>query len=254
MTSSMAGAHRSSSNPLIPCELEHSVVWNRIRGSGRVLWWWRRYLLVARGAPTTWLNSDVQCYPTWRCYEPRWRRWNALEELGAHHKAVELIGEAGDGQEEEINGGRALAPSLSVSTGSFPPRLAWRGEGENHSGASEMHGVARGCLYRSSWSSLELGFGGRCREDEQEKGERILGFQQRWSPFYTRRRAAAFILGVQKAAADQASSSAPPSSLPSRGRRWLREAVCGNWVGLVLGFSQVTSSPIFFHLIPFIFI
>jgi hypothetical protein len=32
-----------------------------------------------------------------------------LEESGAHHGAVELIGEAGDGQEEEIDGGRASA-------------------------------------------------------------------------------------------------------------------------------------------------
>jgi hypothetical protein len=31
-------------------------------------------------------------------------RWNTLEEPGAHHGAVELISEAGDGQEEEING------------------------------------------------------------------------------------------------------------------------------------------------------
>jgi hypothetical protein len=32
-----------------------------------------------------------------------------LEESGAHHGAVELVGEARDGQEEEIDGGRALA-------------------------------------------------------------------------------------------------------------------------------------------------
>jgi hypothetical protein len=32
-----------------------------------------------------------------------------LEESGAHHGAVELVGEAGDGQEEEIDGGWASA-------------------------------------------------------------------------------------------------------------------------------------------------
>jgi hypothetical protein len=32
-----------------------------------------------------------------------------LEESGAHHGAVELVGEAGDDQEEEIDGGRASA-------------------------------------------------------------------------------------------------------------------------------------------------
>jgi hypothetical protein len=47
MMSLLQFPHRSSSNPMILCEMEHSVVWNRTRGSGRVLWWWRSYLLVA---------------------------------------------------------------------------------------------------------------------------------------------------------------------------------------------------------------
>jgi hypothetical protein len=36
-------------------------------------------------------------------------RWNALEGSGAHHGAVELVGEVGDGQKEEIDNGRAAA-------------------------------------------------------------------------------------------------------------------------------------------------
>jgi hypothetical protein len=43
---------------------------------------------------------------------------------------------------------------------------------------------------------------------------------------------------------------------PSRGRRQLREAVCGDWVGPVLGFGQVGCDPVSslpFFLIHFIF-
>jgi hypothetical protein len=39
-------------------------------------------------------------------------------------------------------------PSLPASTGSFPARLAWRGEGEHHGGASEHLMGARGVLKR----------------------------------------------------------------------------------------------------------
>jgi hypothetical protein len=39
-------------------------------------------------------------------------------------------------------------PSLPASTGSFPPQLAWHGEGENHGGASELVGEASGDLQR----------------------------------------------------------------------------------------------------------
>jgi hypothetical protein len=37
-------------------------------------------------------------------------------------------------------------PSSSASTGSLPPRLVWRGEGEHHGGASEHLMGARGVL------------------------------------------------------------------------------------------------------------
>jgi hypothetical protein len=36
--------------------------------------------------------------------QPRLRRWSTWEEPEAHHEAIELVGEAGGGQEEEIDG------------------------------------------------------------------------------------------------------------------------------------------------------
>jgi hypothetical protein len=94
-----------------------------------------------------------------------------------------MLGEVGEGQNRwqfddelrpEVKENGSLASIEDSST-----RLAWEGRRWTPGAASEMHRVARGCLYRSSRSSPELGFGGRCREDELEgirRGAASLGF------------------------------------------------------------------------------
>jgi hypothetical protein len=73
--------HRSNSNPMIWCKLERSVVWNRTRGSGRVLWWWRRYPLVA-GA----------CFSELYCGAARWSMVTAS--YGDSYNSIRCAGDS----------------------------------------------------------------------------------------------------------------------------------------------------------------
>jgi hypothetical protein len=74
-------------------------------------------------------------------------------------------------------------------------------------------------------------------ESSKKEERRNLGFiPSGGTSFYSHRRSAAFILGVEKAAADRSIPSTPPSCLRARGRRrpeevsWARTlAGCGCW-------------------------
>jgi hypothetical protein len=104
MTSSLAGAHRSSLNPLIPCELEHLVVWNRSRGSRRFRWWWRRYLLVIGTLPVACLSGGARRWPVQEFYWMRGRWQRILGWPEAHADAEELASEVAGGRTREIIG------------------------------------------------------------------------------------------------------------------------------------------------------
>jgi hypothetical protein len=110
-------------------------------------------------------------------------------------------------------------PSSSVSTGSFPPWLAWREEGENHGGVSKLPTEAWGYLQRRHWNSRVLGF--RVLQELKREREKsaVLGFPWRRGASYRRPGSAAFIWCVETPVVDRASASPPPSCFLARGRR-----------------------------------
>jgi hypothetical protein len=118
--------------------------------------------------------GDVRRRPMRRRYRMSQRRWNAWEWSGAHHGAVELIGEAGDGQEEEIDNGRAsgcraLRGWLGASW------IAWLGGGGwgSHGEALGLHGATPVGFNRRRRGMARLGFWSPARN--LEEGEE-LGF------------------------------------------------------------------------------
>jgi hypothetical protein len=124
-----------------------------------------------RRCTTTWPNGGARWWPMRWWYGLRWRKRRTWGEPEAHHGAVELVGEAGGGQEEEINDGRASG--CRAHRGRLgASQLAWLGRGERggHGGAQELLCDTPGGLNRRRQDMTRARVWYLGEKSEREKG------------------------------------------------------------------------------------
>jgi hypothetical protein len=256
MTSSMKFTHRLISNPMILCKLAQVSAGKRSRRSRRVRGYQPRRVLTHGTSPAASPGGGACSDRCGGCYRTSWRRWNAWEGSGAHHGSVELVGEAGDGREEEIGDDRAAAcrarrRRLRAS------QLGWLEEEIEKTTVKLWDSSVR--LQMASldgdWAWPGLGFQLLQGTRERRRTTAPRAYPLRRSIFYRPPGAAAFIGSVHEAAANRVLHRAPPSSLLTRGWRRRNESVSWlgrfwSWAGLIPGSVQdcglVSASPLFF--------
>jgi hypothetical protein len=210
--------HRWSSNPMIRCELGPAMMWNQTRGSRRVRGYQPRWVLTLGASPAV---SPIGGACQWSVL--RWTRTRIEEKRGlgvwlAHQEHLEQLGEVGEGwnrrrawrqapvrEERERRIPLDWAHSSSIPSMRMP-YSSIRSSGDSQRGSGWSLATAKG----SAGARVSVTVSESFRKEERRN---LRFFPGGGTPFYSHRRSAAFILGVDTAAADRAMSSQPRSCL-----------------------------------------